>query len=691
MKEVLKDKQFLWWTGIVLLFKIVLLGMFSSDYQNHLFIPFVSHFVTLWDNPWQYVWQHQLPLQFPYHPLMLYTFSTGSLLIKLFSVSHVFWCNLLFKLPTMLADLCIFVLLLRSFKNYRLKVLIFYFLSPVILYAAYIHSQLDLVPVAVLFAGFWYLKNRKWALSALLFGLAVCIKMNAVLFLPVFLIYLYKKTSRQQTVNYLLLMVGIYFALSFPYLSSEGYRSLVLLNEKQNLFFDLSVPLGQVQVYIPLFIAFIIYARFFTYRQINTELLNLFAVLLISLFLLFVSPSTPAWFIWLIPFLSSFVIKYSAENPAIVPVYWLFNLVYLVYFIFFHVGDYGDITWLTTPLDFKISFPFWRNCVFTVLEAVLCCLIYCIYQIGNRSNALYRKDRAVVIGIGGDSASGKTSLLEDMRSLLQEEMVWLEGDGDHKWERGNKNWGHYTHLNPKANWLHKQINDILQLKKLDPICRKEYDHNTGTFGQIKKIMPKPFVVLSGLHPFYLPKMRRIIDLKIYLDTELELRKYWKILRDTRERGYCREKVLREMDKRAADSKKYIDAQKNFADLLIRYFPLSVSAVKRPLAAGQAIALGVQITLDSSVNIETIVKDLWKRNVKLEWDYSNDLKTQFLRVYSDLKDIDWQIILRNKIPNLEEVIPHEVQFKPGQRGLVQLLILKILSEKMKDSHDGRYFD
>ena len=696
MEDIYKDKSFIFWTALIVLLKIVLLGVFSSDYENQLFIPFVNHFVTFWDNPWQYVYtagDGASLLQFPYHPLMLYIFSIGMLGIKIFSVTSVFWCNLFFKLPILIADLCIFSFLLRSFRNNRFSVLIFYFLSPIIIYAAYIHSQLDLVPVAFSFISFWYLGKKKWITGTLLLGLAICIKTNAVLFLPIFLIYLYKKVSKLKMISCLSLIILIYLIVSFPYLLSEGYRHLVLLNEKQNLFFELSISLGAVKVYVPLWVATIIYARFFSYAQINKELLNLFVILLISLFLLFVSPSTPAWFIWLVPFLSSFIIKYSKENPIIVQLYWLFNVVYLGYFLLFHIGDFGDITVLTRPLDLKIDHPFLRNCVFTTLEMVLCCIIYCIHKIATRSNAFYRKDRAVVIGIGGNSASGKTTLLNDMRQLLQEELVCLEGDGDHKWERNHEKWSHYTHLNPKANWLYKQINNIVQLKKLHPVYRKEYNHQTGKFEKEKQIQPKPFVILAGLHPFYLPKMRRIIDLKIYLDPDPQLREYWKILRDTGERGYCRKKVLSENDKRIVDSKKYIDAQKNFADLVIQYFPLTPLSPNKEKTDDQlkGLDLGINITLDSSVNIESIVNDLWNLGVKLDWDYSNDLKSQFIRIYSDLDNIDWKVILKDKIPNLDELVPYEVTFQPKQRGLVQLLILKILSEEMKDSYDRRRFN
>jgi uridine kinase len=67
---------------------------------------------------------------------------------------------------------------------------------------------------------------------------------------------------------------------------------------------------------------------------------------------------------------------------------------------------------------------------------------------------------AVCIGVGGDSASGKSTMLGLIKLLLNEKLIDLEGDGDHKWERGDDNWNVFSHLNPKGNFLYKQASDI---------------------------------------------------------------------------------------------------------------------------------------------------------------------------------------------------------------------------------------
>ena len=685
--EKIYNRNFIVTFIIILIIKIIIMGLFSSDYQNKLFIPFENLFINNIHNPWQYVYENNIPSEFPYHPVMLYIFSIGAFLIKVFSIHNVFLLNILFKFPTLLADLGIFYLLLKIFKNKSMSVLWIYFCSPVIIYAAYIHSQLDLVPAAFLFLAFYYLKKAKIYQASVIYALALSIKMNVILLLPVFLTYIYKCFKKINIFYSFIIIALIYFSISYSYIFSEGYQKMVLFNEKQNLLFNLILPLGNIKIYIPVALGILIYLRFFAYKKINTELLDLYSVLTISLFLLFIPPSTPAWFIWLIPFLSLFVIKYSNKNKNILLTYYLFNTAYLIYFIFFHVGDYNDITYLNTPINTKIQNEFIRNCIFTALDAILAGTIYYIYKLGIKSNLIYKKDKAIVIGIGGNSGSGKTTLLESIKTLLKDDLVMLEGDGDHKWERGNEHWVKYTHLDPKANFLHHQYNDILKLKKLESIYRKDYNHDSGKFEDAKKIEPKSFIIMSGLHTFYLPKMRRLIDFKIYLNPDEELRKYWKIKRDTKLRGYSKEEVLAQMNKRESDSEKYINSQKEFADLIISYFPVN----KEDLNSDNIEHLGLKLELDSSIHTEDIVEDISNLNIPISWDYSDDLKTQYIITTDDLTSCNFNEIISQKIENIDEILPKNTVLKNGQEGFIQLIVLKILSEKMKDSYDKRYFD
>ncbi|MDX6379920.1 MAG: phosphoribulokinase [Rubrobacteraceae bacterium] len=67
-------------------------------------------------------------------------------------------------------------------------------------------------------------------------------------------------------------------------------------------------------------------------------------------------------------------------------------------------------------------------------------------------------------------------------------------------------------------------------------------------------------------------MRDVFDIRIYLDPPEELRRKWKVARDTTKRGYTTDKVLSELDRREPDSAAFIRPQKQYADLVISFQP-----------------------------------------------------------------------------------------------------------------------
>ena len=179
--------------------------------------------------------------------------------------------------------------------------------------------------------------------------------------------------------------------------------------------------------------------------------------------------------------------------------------------------------------------------------------------------------RCNIIAIAGDSGSGKTTLLNEISELFDKDnYLKLETDRYHKWERGNENYLQFTHLNPKANNIEKMSKDVYNLKIGNEIYSVDYDHNTGKFTQEEKIESKNNVILCGLHTLYNKNVNEIIDLKIFMDTDRELIKKWKIKRDVEERGYSVEKVLKQIETREKDYEEYIKNQKNNADIIINF-------------------------------------------------------------------------------------------------------------------------
>ena len=176
-----------------------------------------------------------------------------------------------------------------------------------------------------------------------------------------------------------------------------------------------------------------------------------------------------------------------------------------------------------------------------------------------------------IIAITGDSGTGKSTLMKHLKCLFDKDVLEIEGDRYHKWERGDKNWNNYTHLNPNANYISKLSNDMYDLKIGKDIYQVDYDHSTGKFTDIEKLENKNNIILCGLHSLFDKKSNNLLNFKIYLDTDEKLRRYWKIKRDVKSRGYTIERVLEQIDKRMKDYQKYIKPQSDNSDFIINFY------------------------------------------------------------------------------------------------------------------------
>ena len=655
---------------LIILFKLILLFIFSSQYNTELFTPFLKSISFENLNPWTSFYENNLKDNFPYHGLMLMILAPFAILGDLFNMSES-----LIKIPLLVADLSILYVLVKLFPSNEKKILLFYFLNPIILYAIYIHSQLDLIPTALLFFSVYKLNLKKIKLSALFFGLALATKFHVIIALPLIIFYLFKKYNFKIACNYLLISFSVLFIFDLPFLFSEGFIQMVLLNPKQSLIFDAYYSIGSLKLLLPVFVILIVYFHFFNQNKVNQDLLFFYFGLLFTSTIFFIYPG-PAWYVWMIPFISIYFIQ-NKNNVKGLILHFVFSFSYMTFFIMFYESEYQDILFLGNPIDLKILNENLRNIAFTSLELSLVAITYVFYKYGIKSNSIYQIKTNLSIGIGGDSAVGKSSLLNSLKDILGDRVLQIEGDGEHKWERGDQNWKKYTHLDPKANHMHKQADAIYNLKHNKSFVRREYDHSSGKFKDPTKVEPKDFIVIAGLHPFYLPKLRRTIDIKIYLDTDETLRRHWKILRDTKKRGYSVEKVLSQIEIRMDDAKKYIYPQKNFADLILSFYPLNEIQLGEE---NKKIELGLKCVFDASINVENILEKL---SCDYEWDYNDDLKSQFIELKTAPND-DFKNIAFETIDNIRELISENAKWDQGYSGLLQLLNIKLISEKLKDN-------
>jgi len=180
-------------------------------------------------------------------------------------------------------------------------------------------------------------------------------------------------------------------------------------------------------------------------------------------------------------------------------------------------------------------------------------------------------DHPIILGIVGDSASGKTTLSAGVAQILGEaHCTVICTDDYHRYDRAQRAAAGLSALDPRANYIDVLEQHLLLLRGGEPILKPVYDHRRGTLEPPEYIRPKDFVIAEGLLGYATRAMRDCFDVKVYLDPEEELRRRWKLHRDTARRGYTREEVLFQLEQRQVHSQTFIHPQRTFADIVIRF-------------------------------------------------------------------------------------------------------------------------
>lgn len=181
--------------------------------------------------------------------------------------------------------------------------------------------------------------------------------------------------------------------------------------------------------------------------------------------------------------------------------------------------------------------------------------------------------RPIIMGIVGDSAAGKTTITSGIARILGRDRVTrVCVDDYHKYDRAERAALGVTPLDPACNYIDVMELHAEQLHYGQPILKPVYDHSNGTLVRPEYVVPREFVILEGLLTFASPVLRQFIDVKVYLDPPEEVRRVWKVKRDTTNRGYTEAQVLAELEKRESDSATFIRPQRHFADIVVRFQP-----------------------------------------------------------------------------------------------------------------------
>ncbi len=178
-----------------------------------------------------------------------------------------------------------------------------------------------------------------------------------------------------------------------------------------------------------------------------------------------------------------------------------------------------------------------------------------------------------IIGITGGSGSGKSSIVnaiaegfdKNQLTVLSQDRYYNPLDHLSPKERSVQNFDHPSAFD--YDLLEKHLHE---LKKGNTILAPVYSFVKETREpETDVISPTPILLLEGILLMNHPKIKSMVDLWIYIDTDEDHRLMRRVLRDTTERGQELTKVFRRYTEQVKPMhQNYIEASKSEADIII---------------------------------------------------------------------------------------------------------------------------
>ncbi|ESU30691.1 uridine/cytidine kinase [Bacillus sp. 17376] len=181
--------------------------------------------------------------------------------------------------------------------------------------------------------------------------------------------------------------------------------------------------------------------------------------------------------------------------------------------------------------------------------------------------------KPVVIGVAGGSGSGKTSVTKAIydcfksQSILMLEQDYYYKDQSHLplEERLKTNYDH-----PLAFDNDLLLEHIQKLLSHEAIDKPVYDYAVHTrSSEIIHVEPKDVIILEGILILEDERLRNLMDIKLYVDTDADLRIVRRLLRDIKERGRSMDSVIEQYVKVVRPMhNQFIEPTKRYADVII---------------------------------------------------------------------------------------------------------------------------
>ncbi len=179
----------------------------------------------------------------------------------------------------------------------------------------------------------------------------------------------------------------------------------------------------------------------------------------------------------------------------------------------------------------------------------------------------------VIVGIAGGTGSGKTTVTSVILQRVGAQHIALLPHDAYYCDNKELTYAERTRINydhPDSLETDLLVQHINQLKNWQPVELPVYDFTTHSrTSNTVHIEPRQVVLVEGILIFYEAKLRELFDVKIFVDTDADIRFIRRLQRDIVERGRTTESVINQyLNTVRPMHLEFVEPSKRYADVII---------------------------------------------------------------------------------------------------------------------------